>query len=58
MFDLVLKRAGVSEPGFARKNVKWAITCATDGRYTGVVALGEGKGRAFDGCPIICPSRN
>lgn len=53
MLDLVLKQAGESEPGFARKNVKWAITCAADGRYTGVVALGEGKGRTFDGCPNL-----
>lgn len=53
MLDLVLKQAGESEPGFARKYVKWAITCTTEGRYTGVVALGEGKGRAFDGCPNL-----
>jgi CRISPR-associated protein Csd1 len=55
MLDLVLKQAGESEPGFARKTVKWAITCTADGRYTGVVALaeGKGKGRAFDGCPNL-----
>ena len=43
MLDLVLKQAGESEPGFARKYVKWAITCTTEGRYTGVVALGQMK---------------
>lgn len=55
MLDLVLQQAGVSEPGFARKTVKWAITCTADGRYTGVVALAEGKdkGRTFDGCPNL-----
>lgn len=53
MLDLVLQQAGISEPGFARKTVKWAITCTSDGRYTGVVALGEGKGRGFDACPIL-----
>lgn len=55
MLDLILKQAGASEPGFARKTVEWAITCTADGRYTGVVALGEGKnkGRAFDGCPNL-----
>ena len=55
MLDLILKQAGESEPGFARKTVKWAITCTADGRYTGVVALAEGKskGRAFDGCPNL-----
>lgn len=53
MLDLVLKQAGVSEPGFARKTVKWAITCAADGRYTGVVALADGKGRGFDACPNL-----
>lgn len=53
MLDLVLKQAGVSEPGFARKTVKWAITCTADGRYTGVVALADGKGRSFDACPNL-----
>ena len=53
MLELVLQQAGVSEPGFARKTVKWAITCTADGRYTGVVALGEGKGRGFDACPNL-----
>ena len=55
MLDLVLQQAGFSEPGFARKTVKWAITCTADGRYTGVVALAEGKdkGRTFDGCPNL-----
>lgn len=53
MLDLVLKQAGQSEPGFARKTVKWAITCTSEGLYTGVVQLGEGKGRPFDHCPHL-----
>lgn len=55
MLDLILQQAGVSEPGFARKTVKWAITCTADGRYTGVVALADdkSKGRAFEGCPVL-----
>lgn len=53
MLDLVLKQAGESEPGFARKPVKWAITCTKDGRFTGVVSLGEGKGRTFEACPNL-----
>lgn len=53
MLDLVLQQAGVSEPGFARKTVKWAITCTGDGQYTGVVSLGDGKGRGFDACPNL-----
>jgi CRISPR-associated protein Csd1 len=53
MLDLILQQAEVSEPGFTRKAVKWAITCTADGRYTGVVALADGKGRAFEGCPIL-----
>lgn len=53
MLELILKQAVESEPGFARKTVKWAITCTCDGRYTGVVALGEGKGRLFERCPNL-----
>lgn len=56
MLDLILKQAGDSEPGFARKTVKWAITCTCDGRFTGVVPLGEGKGRTFDRCPHLSQS--
>ena len=53
MLDLVLKKAVESETGFARKTVKWAITCAADGRYTGLVPLAETGGRTFDGCPNL-----
>ena len=53
MLDLVLKQARESEPGFARKTIKWGITCTKDGYYTGIVQLGEGKGRSFDCCPHL-----
>jgi CRISPR-associated protein Csd1 len=53
MLELILKQAGLSEPGFARKTVKWAITAAVDGHYTGVVPLADGKGHTFDGCPHL-----
>lgn len=53
MLDAILKQAGLSEPGFTRKSVKWLITCTDDGRYTGIVPLGEGKGHPFDNCPNL-----
>lgn len=55
MLDLILRKAGQSEAGFARKAVKWAIACTAAGRYAGVIALNEekGKGRYFDGCPQL-----
>lgn len=55
MLDLVMQKAGQSEAGFARKAVKWVIDCTAEGRYTGVISLGEerGKGRYFDGCPHL-----
>ena len=53
MLDLILRQASESEPGFARKTVKWAISVTSDGRYTGVVALADGKGRTFDACPSL-----
>lgn len=53
MLEAILRKATDSEPGFARKTVKWAISCAADGRFTGVIPLdeGKGKGRVFDHCP-------
>ncbi len=53
MLDALLKKAGKTEPGFTRKTIKWAITCTSDGRYTGVVPLSEGKGQEFLQCPIF-----
>lgn len=53
MLDRLLKNAGITEPGFSRKTIKWAITCTNDGRYTGVVPLSEGKGRDYPYCPNL-----
>lgn len=53
MLDALLKVAGSTEPGFARKTVKWAITCTADGRFTGVIPLAEGRGREFPHCPNL-----
>jgi CRISPR-associated protein Csd1 len=53
MLETILGKATDSEPGFARKKVKWAISCTNDGRFTGVIQLDEGKGRAFDRCPNL-----
>lgn len=53
MLDALLKVAGSTESGFARKIVKWAITCAVDGRFTGVIPLAEGKGREYPHCPNL-----
>lgn len=50
MLEAILKKAAGSEPGFARKKVTWVISCASDGRFTGVVKL-EGNGQMFDRCP-------
>ena len=53
MLDAVLKKAGITEPGFTRKTVKWALTFTNEGRYTGVVTLSEGKGREYPCCPNL-----
>ena len=54
MLDAILKQAGLSEPGFTRKTIKWAINCTAEGRFTGVVSLGDdGKGITFQCCPNL-----
>lgn len=53
MLDALLKKAGKTEPGFTHKTVKWAITCTSDGRFTGVVLLADGKGREYPHCPNL-----
>lgn len=43
-----------SEPGFAARTVKWAIACDDEGRYTGLLPLGEaGRGRRFHKAPQL-----
>ena len=61
MLDKVLdyaRNSGItSEPGFAAKSTRWAITCNRDGQYTGVLPLAEGKhARQFDFCPNLAQS--
>ena len=61
MLDKVLdfaRDSGItSEPGFAAKSARWAITCNRDGKYTGVLPLAEGKqARQFDFCPNLAQS--
>lgn len=53
MLEAILRKATDSEPGFSRKKVKWGISCTNDGRFTGVIQLDEGKGRAFDRSPNL-----
>jgi CRISPR-associated protein Csd1 len=53
MLEAILRKAIDSEPGFARKKVKWAISCTRDGRFTGVIQLDEAKGRMFERCPNL-----
>lgn len=53
MLDAILKKAENTVPGLARKTVKWAITCTSEGRFTGVVPLSEGKGQLFESCPNL-----
>jgi CRISPR-associated protein Csd1 len=56
MLDAILKQAGASEPGFTRKTVRWAINCTQEGRFTGIVSLGDdGKGLALPCCPHPSP---
>jgi len=48
----------VAEPGFGPKFVRWAICCDADGRYTGLVELGDvgaknNRGQEFPCCPDL-----
>jgi CRISPR-associated protein Csd1 len=60
MLDLLIEYAVrnnlVLEPGVTRKSVKWLITCTEDGRYTGIVPIGDKKGESLV-CPIT-PAMN
>lgn len=49
------RREGLrSEPGFARKTVRWAVCCDPQTRFTGVVPLGDDRpGLSFDQCPHL-----
>lgn len=48
----------VSEPGFASKEIRWAIVCDDMGRYLDIVELGDvdarrNRGRTFARCPQL-----
>lgn len=44
----------VAEPGFAPKDIKWLASVSLDGRFTGVIPLGDGKsGKSFPCCPDL-----
>lgn len=53
MLDALLRQSQGAEPGFTRKTIKWVIALTKEGRFTEVIPLGEGKGRAFDRCPNL-----
>lgn len=58
MLDAVLRYAQTqgwtSEPGFARKSVKWAIHCNVSGELVGITPLGDGmEGLMLDRCPHL-----
>jgi len=47
-----------AEPGFAAKDVRWAVCFSKEGDYQGVVELGDtaqkrNRGRRFDKCPEL-----
>jgi len=46
------------EPGFSGKDAKWAVVCSEDGRFAGIVPLGnpddkKSKGRRFEKAPDL-----
>lgn len=54
VLDHAQKQGWTSEPGFSRKNVRWAIHVAVDGTFVGFTSLGDGKdGINLDRCPHL-----
>lgn len=40
------------EPGFRVREVRWCIDISADGRFLGVIPLGDGKrGQSMERCP-------
>jgi len=56
LIDYAVRNNLVLEPGVARKSVKWLITCTEDGRYTGIVPIGDRTGEML-ACPVT-PAMN
>src|ERR1035441_345497 len=45
-------------PGYASKDIRWALDCSQDGRFLAVIPLGEGKkGEIFSACPSMSDSQ-
>lgn len=53
MLDALLKKAGITKPGFSRKRVKWFISFSSNGRYTGVIPSTEKAGSEYNFCPNL-----
>lgn len=58
MLELLAKRAGVVEPGFGPKDVRWAIACDEHGTFLEVLELGDtaakrNRGQTFPVCPVM-----
>jgi CRISPR-associated protein Csd1 len=56
LIDYAVRNNLVLEPGVTRKSVKWLITCTEDGRYTGIVPIGDKTGEML-ACPTT-PAMN
>lgn len=53
MIDALLKKTRITRPGFSRKNVKWFISFAGNGTYTGIIPAAEKSGREYSLCPHL-----
>jgi len=54
--DYAFREALDSEPGFSPKIAKWAIHCNLEGRYLGVLPLGDVEAKKVTGKPFLkCP---
>lgn len=56
MLELLARRATETEPGFAEKQIRWAVSFDREGRFLEVLELGEAgvkgnKGQSFPQCP-------
>lgn len=56
--EYALKEKITVAPGFASKDIRWAIDCSQDGRFLAVIPLGDGKkGEVFPACPFMGDSQ-
>ena len=48
----------IVSPGFASKDIRWALDCSPEGRFLAVIPLGDGKhGEIFPACPYMTDSQ-